>query len=138
MALFLFLVNSDDAMFKCGLIFSHSMNTLEESLLEKLKKDFSGSYRIRIILGALFATVVADGIITKFLVSKGLAIEGNPLLGDWVNSDAFYIIKIFGALLALLYLWSIYRRHPMLSTAFSCLLLATYTFIVFWNLSILW
>jgi hypothetical protein len=106
--------------------------------LEKLKEYFAGSYAIRIILGSLFAAVVADGIITKYLVSKRFAIEGNPFLGDWVQNDAFYILKIFGALLVLLYLWSIYKRHPQLSIAFSCLLLAAYTYIVLWNLSILW
>ena len=98
----------------------------------------SGSYFIRIILGSLFAAVVADGIITRFLVSKGFAVEGNPFLGDWINNDGFYVFKIGGALLAALYLWSIYKRYPKLSVAFSSVLLATYTFIVFWNLSILW
>jgi phosphoglycerol transferase MdoB-like AlkP superfamily enzyme len=106
--------------------------------LEKLREYFSGSYRIRIILGSLFAAIVADGVITRYLVSREFAIEGNPLLGDWVNNDAFYVLKICGALLVLLYLWSIYRRHPRLSITFSSLLLAAYTFIVFWNLSILW
>jgi hypothetical protein len=106
--------------------------------LEKTKGYFAGSYFIRIILGSLFAAVVADGIITKFLVSKGFAFEGNPFLSDWVDNGGFYTLKICGALLVLFYLWSIYRRHPKLSIAFSCTLLAAYTFIIFWNLSILW
>jgi hypothetical protein len=106
--------------------------------LDKKREHVSGSYLIRIILGSLFAAVVADGVITKYLVSKGFAVESNPFLGDWVNNDAFFILKICGAVLALLYLWSIYRRHPKLSIGFSSLLLAIYTFIVFWNLSILW
>jgi hypothetical protein len=106
--------------------------------LEKLKKYFAGSYTIRIILGSLFAAIVADGIITKYLVSKGFANEGNPFLGDWVHNDAFYTLKIFGGLLVSVYLWSIYRRHPTLSIAFSCLVLAAYTYVVLWNLSILW
>ena len=105
--------------------------------MEKLKEYFAGSYTIRIILGSLFAAVVADGVITKYLISKELAIEGNPFLGDWVHNDAFYTLKIFAALLALLYLWSIYKRHPQLSIAFSCLLLSAYTYIVLRNLSIL-
>jgi hypothetical protein len=106
--------------------------------LEKQSKDFSGNYPIRIILGSLFAVVVADGVITRYLVTKGLATEGNPFLGDWVTNDSFYILKICGALLATLYLWSVYKRHPLLSGAFSCLLLAGYASIIYWNLSILW
>ena len=107
------------------------------SALERLKGYFAGSYHIRILIGSLFATVVADGIITRYLVSKGLATEGNPFLGDWVHNNAFYTLKIFGALLACIYLWFISRRHPTLSIAFTCLLLAAYVYIVLWNLSIL-
>jgi hypothetical protein len=98
---------------------------------------FAGSRRIMIILGALFAAIVADGIITKFLVLNGFATEGNPFLGDWVIDDKFFTLKIFGALLALCYLWSIYRRHPRLSIGFSAILLAVYTFIVLRNVLIL-
>ena len=97
-----------------------------------------GTYRIRILLGALFAAVVADGIITEFLVSNGFATEGNPLLQFWVGKDEFLIIKLLGGLLAALYLWSIYQRHPKLSIWFSALCLAAYTSIILWNLLILW
>ena len=98
---------------------------------------FAGSHRIRILLGALFATIVADGIITKFLVSNGFATEGNPFLVYWVTNDKFFTLKIFGALLALCYLWSIYRRHPKLSIGFSTIFLVVYTFIVVRNVLIL-
>jgi hypothetical protein len=96
------------------------------------------TYTIRILLGSLFAVVVADGVITRFLVSNGLASEGNPLLGDWVYNDAFYTLKIGGALLAVMYLWSIYKRHPKICIAFCSLLLVVYTGIILWNLSIIW
>ncbi len=99
---------------------------------------FAGSYRIRILLGALLATIVADGIITQFLVLNGFAVEGNPFLRFWVGKDVFLTIKLLGGLLAAMYLWSIYRRYPKLSIAFSSLFLVAYTFIVFWNLLILW
>ena len=107
------------------------------TVLEKLKAYFAGSYTQRILIGSLFAAVVADGIITKYLVSQGLATEGNPFLGDWVHNNAFYTLKIFGALLACFYLWSIGKRHPNLSIAFTSLLLAAYAYIVLRNLSIL-
>jgi len=105
--------------------------------MEKLKYYFSGSYPIRIILGSLFAAIVADGVITRFLVQNGIANEGNPFLEYWVLEDEFLSIKILGGLLAVLYLWNIYRRHPKLSICFSSIFLMGYTFVVFWNLLII-
>ena len=48
--------------------------------MKALRSYFSGSYQIRILLGSLVAAVVADGVITKFLVLNGFASEGNPFL----------------------------------------------------------
>ena len=95
------------------------------------------SYQIRILLGSLFAAIVADGIITKFLVHNGFAKEGNPFLMYWVAEDKLLSIKILGGLLASLYLWSVYRRHPRLSIYFSSTFLVGYFFIICWNLLIL-
>ena len=107
-------------------------------LMETLRSYFAGSYRIRILLGSLLAAIVADGVITKFLVLNGFADEGNPFLHFWVGEDVFLTIKLLGGLLAALYLWSIYKRHPKLSICCSSLFLTAYTFIIFWNLFILW
>ena len=98
---------------------------------------FANNYRIRILLTSLVAAVVADGVITKYLVSKGLANEGNPFLYFWVGEDSFLTIKFLGGLLAALYLWNIYRRRPKLAIGTSSLFLTGYTLIVFWNLLIL-
>ncbi len=95
------------------------------------------SYQIRILLGSLFAAIVADGIITRFLVHNGFAKEGNPFLIYWVIEDKLLSIKILGGLLAALYLWSVYRRHPKLSICFSSIFLTGYIFIICWNLLIL-
>ena len=107
-------------------------------LTETLRNNFAGSYRIRILLGSLLAAIVADGVITKFLVLNGFAYEGNPFLHFWVGEDVFLTIKLLGGLLAALYLWSIYKRQPRLSICCSSLFLTAYTFIIFWNLLILW
>jgi len=107
-------------------------------LIETLKNNFAGSYRIRILLGSLLAAIVADGVITKFLVLNGFAYESNPFLHFWVGEDVFLTIKLLGGLLAALYLWSIYKRQPKLSICCSSLFLIAYTFIIFWNLLILW
>ena len=96
-----------------------------------------GTYKIRILLGALFAAVVADGIITMYLFHSGLAKEGNPFMVHWVVEDKLLSIKILGGLLATIYLWSIFRRHPRLSITFSSILLAGYLSIICWNLLIL-
>lgn len=98
---------------------------------------FLRDYRLRILVGALFAAVVADGLITKFLVHNGLAREGNPFLSYWVGTDSFLTLKLVGGFLASAYLFFMYRRHPMLSICLSAFFLAAYTVIIFWNLLIL-
>jgi len=106
--------------------------------METLSYYISGShYRIRILLGSLFAAIVADGVITRFLVHNGLANESNPFLIYWVLEDKLLSIKILGGLLAALYLWNIYRRYPKISMGFSSIFLIGYVFIVFWNILIL-
>lgn len=117
---------------------SHSISLAFSAVMGILRTYFAGSYQIRILLGALLAAVVADGVITKYLVLNGFADEGNPFLHFWVGEDVFLTIKLLGGLLATLYLWSIYRRHPKLSIGFSSFFLTVYTFIVFWNVLILW
>lgn len=102
------------------------------------QSHFAGSYQIRILLGALVAAVVADGVITKFLVLGGFSVEGNPFLYFWVKDDAFLTIKLLGGLLAAFYLWSIYRKHPKLSICCVSFFLTAYTLIILWNLLILW
>ncbi len=116
----------------------HSISLAFLAVMGILRTYFAGSYQIRILLGSLLAAVVADGVITKYLVLNGFADEGNPFLRFWVGEDVFLTIKLLGGLLATLYLWSIYRRHPKLSIGFSSFFLTVYTFIVFWNVLILW
>lgn len=111
--------------------------SMNKQLEETFRTYFADSYPIRILLGTLLATIVADGVITKFLVLNGFAYEGNPFLHFWVEQDEFLTLKLLGGLLAILYLWSIYKRHPRIAIFFSSLFLAAYTAIVFWNLLIL-
>ena len=60
----------------------------------------SENRRIRLLLGTLIALVVFDGFINFFLVSHGLAREGNPLLQNLVGDRNFLIVKVVGALIA--------------------------------------
>ena len=106
--------------------------------MKALKNYFStGNYQIRILLGALFAAIVADGIITRYLIHNGFAQEGNPFMVYWVVEDKLLSVKILGGLLAALYLWSVYRRFPKLSIIFTSIFLTGYLLIVCWNLLIL-
>ncbi len=106
--------------------------------MEILMTHFAGSYRIRILLGSQFAAIVADGVITRFLVHNSLASEGNPFLSSWVGDDMFLTLKLLGGFLAAVCLWFIYKRYPKLTIYCSSFFLVAYTFIIFWNLHILY
>ena len=94
------------------------------------------SRKMRLVLYTLFGVIVADGLLTKFLVTNGHALEVNPFLQAWVGQDLFLTIKVSGAFLATLLLWIKYNRKPRLTYIFATVFLAFYTSIVFWNLSV--
>ena len=54
--------------------------------------SFTGIRRIRCLLGTVFSLVVADGLISNFLVTHGLAREWNPYLQTLVIDDNFLLI----------------------------------------------
>lgn len=87
---------------------------------------------MRYLLGLLVILVVADGLLTRFLVDGGLAREGNPLLQSFVGENGFIILKAVGALLCALILWDIYRRYPKLA------LISTLCFVVFYSGILVW
>ncbi len=92
------------------------------------------SHTMRLMLYTLFGLIVADGLITKFLVTSGYALEVNPFLQAWVGQDLFLAIKVSGAFLVTLLLWIKYNAKPKLIYIFTTVFLAFYTSIVFWNL----
>ena len=105
------------------------MNTI------KVPKRFSvKSYKMRLALYTLFGLIIADGLLTNFLVTNGHGLEVNPFLRAWVGKDIFLVIKVSGAFLATLLLWIKYNRKPKLTYRTTVVLLALYTGIVFWNL----
>ncbi len=91
---------------------------------------------MRILLGTMIALVSADGVISRFLITNGLAREGNPFLEEWILDDIFLGLKFAGAFLAALALWIIYKRHPNSSFAITLCFVVLYTVIVFWSLHI--
>ena len=101
----------------------------------KVPKSFHIESRtVRYILYTLFCVIVADGLITQFLVTGGHGLEANPFLRAWVSHGAFLAIKVSGAFLATLLLWINYNVKPRLVYTITVVFLAFYTIIVFWNL----
>jgi hypothetical protein len=92
--------------------------------------------RIEYLLGSLLALVVADGIISQFLIEEGLGREGNPLLKTIATDSDFLIIKMCGAVMSVIILWNMARRNPKLVSISSTIFVLFYTAILFWNLSI--
>ena len=99
-----------------------------------LENYFVGSRKIRLLICTLTALVVADGLISKFIVEHGFAREGNPLLQIWVGENTFLVLKLLGAILIAIVLWDIYKHNPKLSYISTVLFVISYTAIVFWNL----
>ena len=98
------------------------------------KSFYIESRTVRYTLYTLFCIIVADGLITQFLVTGGHGSEVNPFLKTWVGHGWFLAIKVSGAFLATLLLWINYNIKPRLVYAIIVVFLAFYTIVVFWNL----
>jgi len=92
------------------------------------------SRKVRVTLYVLFAAIVADGLLTQFLVTGGYGPEANPLLQPLVGTEAFLPIKISGGFLATSFLWIKYNAAPKRVYTVIVVALAIYTVIVYWNL----
>jgi hypothetical protein len=91
---------------------------------------------IKYLIGALAVLVVTDGLVSHFLISNGLAQEGNPLLVVLVGKWNFLVIKVAGAFICSLILWDIYKSWPKLALISTSCFVSVYTIIVFWNVGI--
>jgi len=98
--------------------------------------DVSRIRRVEYLLGTLLSLVVADGLISQFLIKNGLGHEANPFLRVLVMENDFLIIKMCGAILCVLILWNIARRLPRLIFIFSTCFVGLYTAILFWNIAV--
>jgi hypothetical protein len=97
----------------------------------------TGKNKIIYLLSALVALVVADGLMTKFLVGKGAAREANPFLEPIVGQTGFMILKIVGALLCAFILWDVHRRFPRVGLIAAWIAVIGYAVIVMWNASLI-
>jgi len=102
--------------------------------LKTIKISLATIHHIRCLLGAMFALVVADGLISNFLMTHGLGREWNPLLQTFVGGENFLLLKVAGAFLSTLILWDIYKKRPQMAAISSLCIVVFYTGIVYWNL----
>jgi len=91
---------------------------------------------MKYLLGLLAGFVIADGVLTHFLVGNGLAREINPFLVNMVGDSTFLVLKVLGALLCVFILWDIHRRLPRLALIATTCFAGVYAIIVIWNTSI--
>lgn len=89
---------------------------------------------IKYLLAALASLVIGDGLITEFLVQRGLGREGNPLLQDLVGEWGFLAAKFAGALVCVFILADIHKRWPKLAMISTSCFVVCYGAIVIWNL----
>jgi len=92
--------------------------------------------RIEYLLGTLLSLVVADGLISQFLIKSNLGQEGNPLLRVLVTENNFLVVKMCAAIICVLILWNIARRLPGLIFIFSACVVGFYTALVLWNVTV--
>ena len=106
----------------------------EKALPKVIVSSFSPLRQIKYLLGVLFTLVVADGILSNFLITEGLGREWNPFLQTLVGEESFLLIKVAGALLSILILWDIYKKWPQAAIKSSICIVVLYTGIVYWNI----
>ena len=106
----------------------------EKALPKVIVSSFSPLRQIKYLLGVLFTLVVADGILSNFLITEGLGREWNPFLQTLVGEESFLLIKVAGALLSVLILWDIYKKWPQAAIKSSICIVVLYTGIVYWNI----
>jgi len=92
---------------------------------------------IKYLLGLLIGFEISDGVLTHFLIQKGLAREGNPFLVPIVGETNFLILKVVGVLVAAIVLWDVYQHHPRLAIIATTFFVVGYGAIVLWNLGLL-
>jgi len=89
-----------------------------------------------LMLVLLVGVVVADGVVTRFLITHQLGLEANPFLKVWIKNDLLLLIKLVGATLAALILWIVYQRKPMLAWITTSIFIAIYALLVLWNITV--
>jgi hypothetical protein len=88
---------------------------------------------LRLLWGSLFALIMADGIITELAIDNSVGYEANPFLTDMLGSMSFFLFKLLGAIVVILFLRNVSIKHYRVGIVSSCIAVLLYTVIVFWN-----
>lgn len=80
---------------------------------------------------------VSDGLMTDFFVRNGLVQEGNSLMEPIIRSGNFLLLKIAGAIICGLILWTIYKRFPKPVLIVVSSISVFYALVIIWNLSVI-
>jgi hypothetical protein len=92
------------------------------------------THKVPYLILVLFALVIADGLISQYLISNGLGYEGNPILANWMLTTDLLTIKVGGASLSALLLLGMNKRRPQLALFATVVFVVLYTLIIFWNI----
>ncbi len=92
---------------------------------------------MKVLIALLVGLETADGLITYSAIIKDLAWEANPVVQRVWGTGNFMLMKISGAILCALILWLLYKRFPMVSLTATSSIVAIYTAVLTWNLSVL-
>ena len=92
------------------------------------------SIRFEYLLYLLVGLILADGVVTEYVVGHGLAWESNPFLGGLLLNGLFMPAKILGCLLVIFILMGVHERQPKMAAAVSWCFIVMYTCIVYWNI----
>jgi|MudIll2142460700_1097286.scaffolds.fasta_scaffold174932_2 hypothetical protein len=103
---------------------------LEERGIDLLLDSLSFPYVLMLLAGLM----LADGLITEYLVNSGVASEGNPFMQGPLSGGYFMPVKIIGAWLSALILASIHRHNPKLAAAVAWAFIVVYCVTVYWNI----
>jgi len=91
---------------------------------------------MKCLLGLLSSFEISDGVITHFLVSSGLAREGNPLMAPLVGNVSFLVLKVVGVLLCVFLLWRLYKRFRRATMIVTITVVVFYGLLLAWNLGL--
>ena len=91
---------------------------------------------MKYLLVSLVVLNISDALVTHLLVKFEIANEGNSLLSPMVGEPAFFALKFFGALLAAVILWDLYRRRPWITLITTSCIVTAYSLLVVWNLNL--
>ena len=100
------------------------------------KKLLVSIHQARYLLCLLCSLVVADAVVSNFIVRNGLGTEGNPFIQSIVGQTSFVFLKLSAAFLSSIILWKVFRRHHRLGLVSIILFVMLFTVIIWWNLGI--